>query len=72
MKVLTSQHQCIMKEHGTNNAYLSEFPKGNKYKYMGEWFMFQEKYFTNVCIMIFTSKSGKSLIFKGLNKFIEI
>ena len=72
MKVLTMPYQCTITEYGTNNTTFGNFPTGNKYKYMGEWFMFQEKYFTSVCILIFKSKSGKQLIFKGLPKYIEI
>lgn len=72
MKVLTFPYQCTITEYETGNTSLGNFPKGNKYKYCGEFFMFKEKYFTNVCIMTFQSKTGKTLIFKGLPKYIEI
>ena len=72
MKVLTNPHQCTITEIGTNNISLGEFPTGNKLKYIGEWFTFQDKFFTNVCILIFTNKNGKQLLFKGLPKYLEI
>lgn len=50
MKVLTFPGQCTITEYETGNMSLGKFPEGNKYKYCGEFFMFKEKYFTNVCI----------------------
>jgi hypothetical protein len=68
MKILISKDYCTMNEYGTDNFYLTEYPKGNKYKYMGKWYYFQEKYFSNHFVMIFTAKDGKQLIFRSIEK----
>lgn len=73
MKVLTNPNQCTVTEVGTNDTYLTTFPKGNKVKYLGKWFRLVDKdYIANAFVRVYESKDGLHLVYRSLPKYIEI
>lgn len=68
-KMIPPSNLCVMHEYGTDNYYLMEYPKGNKFKWMGKWFFFQDKFFAGTplrCTITFSSKDNYSLIFRNI------